>query len=307
MRRKVLITQCIILMMAVLYACSEPITVHTRKMDRSYFIVEGLLTDREDLEQYVKLSVSVPYFSEEGIKPVHDAEVVVSDGETEFLFTEQAADGEYHAPEGFKAFLGKKYKLSVKAVVEGETHQYEAEDEMPVVGFELEKIDYLYNGNTPQKLDSLWTVLLWGKDDLSIKNNYLACISVNGYRLPLGSCFMMEDKYFSGKQVEAFPVGLLSQTAENLKNNGPCAKFLEEGDVLTLDGYALSPGYYQFLSCIHGDGGSTSNMPLMATQPVNAPTNLHGDGYVLGYFAVCSTLSTSVTVTDPYQVIEYHP
>ena len=96
-------------------------------------------------------------------------------------------------------------------------------------------------------------------------------------------------------------------TAENLKNNGPCAKFLEEGDVLTLDGYALSPGYYQFLSCIHGDGGSTSNMPLMATQPVNAPTNLHGDGYVLGYFAVCSTLSTSVTVTDPYQVIEYHP
>ena len=178
-----------------------------------------------------------------------------------------------------------------------------AEAEMPELGFDLEKIDYTYNGNTAAKLDSLWTVLMWGKDDVKLENNFIAYISVNDKRLPLGSCLMIHDKYFQGKRIEKFPVGLLYQTAANRKQYGDCAKFLEEGDVIQLEGYALSDAYYRFLLTLHGDGG-LSSMPLMSSQPANPETNVHGDADVLGFFAVCSTAYASVTVSNPFQVIQ---
>ena len=306
------------LMLGAIFSCSEPIKVHTQEMDKTYLVVEGLITDQPELEQFVKLSVSVPYLAPEtGIPYVSDAEVVVSDGTTEYLFEEQEVTpdperpdetektGVYLAPEGFRAQSGRKYSLAVKATVEGESHQYSAKAEMPAIGCSLEKIDYSYNGNTQQKMDSLWTVLMWARDYAASEGRYLIRLAVNGHRIPLGSCLMMEDKYFNGKQIEAFPVGLLSQTAANQKKYGESAKFLEEGDVLTADVYILAPEYYSFMAKIQGDGGGTNNMPLMSSQPANPPTNLSGDGDVMGFFAACAVVSASCTVTDPYQTINY--
>ena len=235
---------------------------------------------------------------------------MVNDGTKDILFTERldeedgAGTGEYYAPEGFQALSGRKYSLSVKATVAGKAHQYSAEAEMPEMGFTLDRIDYTYNGNTPAKLDSLWTILMWGEDNLETTSRFIARFSVNGYNLPLSSCFMIEDKYFNGKKIEAFPIGLLYQTAENYKQNGECAKFLEEGDVLTLTGYSMTEEYYAFMQTVQGDGG-LSSMPLLSSQPMNPLTNITGDGDVLGFFAACPVLTASVTVTDPFQVIEY--
>ena len=298
----------------LLASCSEPVDVHTRDMDRTYLIVEGLLTDKEGMDQYVKLSESLPYFSQDPIPTVSGAEVVVNDGENDIPFTEQlienedgtkSGSGEYRAPEGFRAHLGRTYKLRINAMVAGEPHSYEAESEMPEIGFTIDKIDYTYNGKTQVKLDSLWTVLMWGADDRNIDNRFLAYISVNGKRIPLSQCLMIEDKYFNGKKIEAFPCGLLYQTAENRKQYGECYKFLEEGDVIGVEGYVLSPEYFRFMVNIQGDGGGTSNMPFFSSQPANPVTNIHGDGDVLGYFAVCSTAQGYCTVTDPFQTINY--
>ena len=294
------------LLLGAMCSCSEPIKVHTREMDRTYLVVEGLITDQRELEQFVKLSVSVPYLAPEtGIPFVSGAEVVVSDGTADYLFEEQENTGVYRAPEGFMARSGRKYSLEVKATVEGEIHRYGAEAKMPEIGCSLEKIDYSYNGNTPQKMDSLWTVLMWARDYAANDGHYLIRLSVNGHRVPLGSCLMMEDKYFNGKQIEAFPVGLLSQTAANQKKYGESAKFLEEGDILTADVYLMTPEYYRFMSKIQGNGGGTSNMPLMSSQPANPPTNLSGDGDVMGYFGACAVVSASCTVTDPFQTLNY--
>lgn len=307
-------------MLGAILSCSEPIKVHTQEMDRTYLVVEGLITDQPELEQFVKLSVSVPYLTPEtGIPFVSGAEVVVSDGTTDYLFEEQEVTpdpgkpeetektGVYKAPEGFRAESGRKYSLNVKATVEGEIHRYSAEAKMPEVACSLEKIDYSYNGNTKQKMDSLWTVLMWARDYAAKDGRYLVRMAVNGHRIPFGSCLMMEDKYFNGKQIEAFPVGLLAQTAANQKKYGESAKFLEEGDVLTADVYLLTPEYYSFMAKIQGDGGGTNNMPLMSSQPANPPTNLSGDGDVMGFFAACAVVSASCTVTDPFQTINYQP
>ena len=291
-------------------ACTESVNVQTREMAKTYLIVEGLLTDTPGQDQYVKLSESLPYFDNQSIPKISGAEVVVSDGMSDILFTERldgedgTGTGEYVAPEGFKAERGRKYALSVKATVAGKLRQFSAEAEMPEMGFTLDRIDYTYNGNTPAKLDSLWTVLMWGEDDPDLTSRFLACIDVNGHRIPISSSLLIEDKYFNGKKVEAFPIGLLYQTKENYKENGESAKFLEEGDVLTLTGYSLTEEYYSFLSNLQGDNGMAS-MPLLAPQPANPPTNLTGDGDVLGFFAVCPVLTASVTVTDPFQVISY--
>ena len=296
-----------IVMLLTLVSCSEPITVQTREMDRTYLIVEGLLTDRAGMDQYVKLSESLPYFSGDDCPKVSGAQVVVSDGETETVFTE-TTEGEYVAPEGFRARMGRTYRLDIEADVAGERHRYHAEADMPDIGFTIDRIDYTYDGKSRVKLDSLWTVLMWGKDDPVKRNIFLAGIAVNGNRIPLSSCLMIEDKFFNGKRIDTFPCGLLYQTAENRKRYGECAKYLEEGDVISVEGYALSDEYFRFLMNIHGDGGGgSSNMPLFATQPANPVTNVTGDGDVLGYFAVCATAVASCTVTDPYQVINYNP
>ena len=306
MRRGVLVFECVTLLLGAMVSCSEPIKVHTREMDRTYLVVEGLITDQPTLEQYVKLSVSVPYMSAiTEVPAVGEAEVVVSDGTTDYLFEEQENTGVYRAPEGFYARSGRKYSLSVRATVDGEPHQYGAEAQLPDVACNLEKIDYSYNGKTRQKMDSLWTVLMWGRDYAAVDGIYLVRLGVNGHRQPIGSSLMMEDKYFNGKRIEAFPVGLLLQTNENYKKYGESAKFLEEGDVLTADVYLLTPEYYSFMAKIQGDGGGTNNMPLMSSQPANPPTNLSGDGDVMGFFAACAVVSASCTVTDPFQTINY--
>ena len=308
MKTKLIVIQLFTLLLTV--SCTESVKVQTRDMEKTYLIVEGLLTDTPGQDQFVKLSESLPYFDNQTIPKVSGAEVVVSDGTTDILFMERMNEedgtgtGEYYAPEGFKAEPDRTYSLSVQATVAGVPHRYSAEAEMPRMGFTLDKIDYSYNGNTPAKLDSLWTVLMWGQDELETTSRFIACIEVNGHRIPISSTLMMEDKYFNGKKIEAFPIGLLYQTAENQKNNGPSAKFLEEGDVLTLTGYSLTMEYYEFLSNLQGDNGMAS-MPLLASQPANPTTNVSGDGDVLGYFAVCPVLTASVTITDPFKVIDY--
>ena len=293
-------------LLVILTACSESIKVKTRDMEETYVIIEGRITDRDTgSENYVYLSQSVPYFENKS-KPdgISGAEDVVSDGEGgETVFTENPeGSGHYFAPDGFKAVSGRTYSLDIRANTLGSLRRYHAEALMPELGFEVDKIDYTYNGNTDAKLDSLWTVLMWGKDDPDIRNIYLAYLSVNGHRSPLSASLMIEDKYFNGKNIEKFPVGVLNQTAENRKQYGECSKFLEEGDVITLDGYVLTTEYYRFISNLYGDSG-LSSLPLISSQPVNPPTNISGDGKFLGFFAACPTAQASVTVTDPFKDI----
>ena len=47
---------------ALLGGCSEEVQVHTRDMDRTYLVVEAMLTDQPDVPQKVVLTESIDYF-----------------------------------------------------------------------------------------------------------------------------------------------------------------------------------------------------------------------------------------------------
>lgn len=281
---------------ALLCGCSEEIDVHTKGMDASCLVVEAMITDRPDRPQRVLLTESIDYFMTEQPPAVSGAEVSVSDGTGMFHFTETpAGSGCYVGPEGFHGVPGNTYTLSVDAVVGGERNHYEAVSTMEEVGFDVEAVDYMYLG---AQVDSLWNVAVWGQDHPE-PGYYYVSATLNEAVFPLGLSLVMDDKYFNGQKVVCFPITTLYQTEATRQQYGACGKYLEVGDVFTLNVYSVPKDYYTFYTgFISSSIGAT--VPMLQSQPANCPTNITGVDAV-GYFVACSSSSASVVVDDPFR------
>ena len=94
-----------------------------------------------------------------------------------------------------------------------------------------------------------------------------------------------------------FPIEPLLQSEVLRKQYGECYKYLETGDVITLELWTLDKGYFDYMLSLTMNGVS---IPLFTPQPANAPTNIRGE-HVVGYFAVCPVTRASVTVEDPFR------
>lgn len=281
----------------ILSGCNEKVEVHTRNMDKTYLVVEAILTDRADVSQRVTLSRSIDYFEKEVPSPVSGAQVNISDGNTVFPFVEEpSGSGCYIGPDGFCGTPGTTYTLSIDAEIDEETNHYEAVSTMVERGFDLTDIDYMYAGNEKMNLDSLWLVAMWGKDH-PITSFYYLGVDLNGTRFPLELSEVIDDKYFAGQEVICFPVKTMTQTAMMRKQYGECGKYLETGDVITFTVYSIPKEYFEFfMGFISNSVGSA--IPLLQSQPANCPTNIKG-GNAVGFFAACSTSTASVVIEDP--------
>lgn len=283
----------------ILSGCSEEIEVHTKNMDRSCLVVEGMITDRADRPQRVRLSESIDYFEMEQPPVVSGAKVSVSDGNAVVSFEETpAGSGCYVAPEGFHGVPGKTYTLSIDAVVGGEHNHYEAVSKMEQPGFEVTDVDYMYLGATNPQADSLWTVAVWGQDYPETSYYYVSA-QLNDAVFPLGLSLVMDDKYFNGQKVVCFPITTLYQTAATRNQYGDCGKYLESGDVFTLNVYSVPKDYYTFYTGFISSSVGAA-VPMLQSQPANCPTNVKG-GYAVGYFVACSSSSASVVIDDPFR------
>ena len=221
---------------------------------------------------------------------VKGAEVTVND--TLFPETE---DGVYTGPEGFHGEIGGSYHLRI-VLPEGAV--YEADATMPEPGFELDEVDYAYAGNKAMGLDSLWTLAIWGRDR-EAASYYCVRNGVNGHFTPFQMNSVMDDKYFNGNEINGFPLVSMYQGAWLYEHYGECYKYLETGDVLTLEAFTLDKAYYDFLVSLTM---SSFSVPIFSPQPANAPTNLSGE-HVLGWFAACPVISAQVVVDDPLRPI----
>lgn len=292
----------IIWALAVLVACTEKTDLRSEGEYNEYLAVDATLTDRPEDPQRVFLSRTVPYFGEAGdhaAAAVQKARVTVTDG-TETVHFNEVEPGVYEAPEGYAAQAGRNYRLRIE---EGED-VYEAEAAMPEAGFRLDAIDYAWAGNKTMKVDSLWTVAIWGEDKPQASFYYVS-IGVNDLFYPFELSEVMDDKYFNGNVVNGFPITSLMQVHQMQTLYGDCFKYLETGDVITLQALTLSKDYFDYLVAVTLNG-TLSSIPLFSPQPANCPTNLRrltgGGGrgdHVVGYFAVCPVVSASVTVDDP--------
>ena len=283
----------------LLSGCSEEVDVHTRSMDRTYLVVEAMLTDRADRLQKVLLTESIDYFEEELPPAVTGAEVSVSDGKETYRYTERpAGSGCYIGPDGFHGSPGTTYKLSIDAVVGGKRNHYEAVSTMEESGFEVKAVDYMYLGATNPQADSLWNVAVWGQDSPRTSYYYVSA-QLNEAVFPLGLSLVMDDKYFNGQPVVGFPITTLYQTEATRKQYGNCGKYLETGDVFTLNVYSVPKEYFTFYTGFISSSVGAA-VPMLQSQPANCPTNITG-GDAVGFFVACSSSSASVVIDDPFR------
>ena len=287
------------LVIVLLAGCSEEVDVHTRSMDRAYLVVEAMLTDRSDRLQTVSLTESIDFFEDEQPPVVSGAVVSVSDGKDTYRYTEfPAGSGRYVGTDGFYGTPGNTYTLSIDAVVGGKRNHYEAVSTMEEPGFEVQAVDYMYMGATNPQADSLWTVAIWGQDHPETSYYYVSA-QLNDATFPLGLSLVMDDKYFNGQKVVCFPITTLYQTEGTRRQYGDCGKYLEVGDIFTLNVYSVPQEYYTFyMGFISSSVGAA--IPMLQSQPANCPTNVTG-GDAVGYFVACSTSSASVVIDDPFR------
>ena len=272
----------------LLAACTERMDLQSRSDYHEYLAVEATLTDRPEDPQRIILSRTISYFHTESQPMVRGASVKVND----VVFDEVEA-GVYEAPEGFAGEVGVQYRLQIR-LSEGET--YEAEATMPEPGFRMDAVDYAFAGDKTMGLDSLWTVGVWGYEK-EIDSYYLGTHAVNGVYQPMELAKVSDDKFFNHNEVAGFPIEALMQSEILRQQYGDCYKYLEEGDVITLELWTLEKGYYDYLLALTMNSIS---IPLFTPQPANVPTNIRGE-HVLGYFAVCPVARASVTVEDPFR------
>lgn len=277
----------------LLVSCSEKVDVRLNEMDRTYLTVEGFLTDVAMLRQTVTLTESTSYFAHDTVPAVRGAVVSIDDGSGP-VFYEETEPGVYSAPRGFRGEHGKTYTLDIDCQIAGESRHYQAVTTMPEPGFKIDAIDYSYTGL--MDADSLWTISMWGKDAPETDYFY-AFMSVNGNPYPYDLSLIMDDKYFAGQQITAFPIAFMWQTAHNQELYGPCCKFLEKGDVLTFTALTLPKDCFEFFFSF-ASNLSGSSIPFFSSQPANCPTNITG-GDAMGYFAACPVSMASVIVDDP--------
>ena len=275
-------------LLVLLLACTEKIEIQSKSDYHEYLAVQATLTNQPTQPQQVVLSRSISFFHDEPQPMVKGAYVSVND----IRFTERE-DGVYVAPMGFACQENENYHLEI-SLPDGEV--YTADAQMPESGFEIEAIDYAWGGGRSLGADSLWTVGLWGIEK-EIESNYLVTHAINGYYTPFDQALIINDNFFNDKEIAGFPVQNFLQLEQLRKQYGECYKYLEEGDVITLEAWTLDPGYENFLFAINSGGLS---IPLLTPQPANLPTNIRGKN-VMGFFAICPVERASVVVEDPFR------
>ena len=280
--------KCLIPLLLILCACTERVDLQSRSDYHDYLAVEATLTDQAEDPQQIILSRTISYFHTEAQPMVSGALVKVND----VIFKEKEA-GIYEAPAGWRGEEGKEYKLRIRLA---EGNEYEAEATMPEPGFRMDAVDYAFAGDKTMGLDSLWTVGVWGYEK-EIDSYYLGTHAVNGFYQPKELAKVTDDKFFNNNEVAGFPIEPLMQSEILRKQYGDSYKYLETGDVITLELWTLEKGYYEYLLALTMNSVS---IPLFTPQPANVPTNIRGE-HVLGYFAVCPIARASVVVDDPFR------
>ena len=280
--------KCLLPLLLILGACTERVDLQSRSDYHDYLAVEATLTDRPEDPQRIILSRTISYFHTEAQPMVSGALVKVND----LVFSEKEP-GVYEAPEGWRGEEGREYRLRIRL---SEGNEYEAEATMPEPGFRMDAVDYAFAGDKTMGLDSLWTVGVWGYEK-EIDSYYLGTHAVNGIYQPKELAKVTDDKFFNNNEVAGFPIEPLMQSELLRQQYGDCYKYLETGDVITLELWTLEKGYYEYLLALTMNSVS---IPLFTPQPANVPTNIRGE-HVLGYFAVCPIARASVVVDDPFR------
>lgn len=272
----------IISLLLIFTSCVDVVEVDV-PFDGTRLVIEASLDWEKGTlgnEQTIKLSETIPYFDNVSTKIVIGASVIVTNDNdhTIFEFIDQN-NGSYTTP-NFIPILNQSYTLEV--LYNGET--YIAKETMISVTNITE-----VNQSTEKGFDQdAIEVNVLFKDPVDEENFYLIKFHERKDLLP--TLHDIYDKFVNGNEVTI--------SYEKIENEDENEKELEPGDIVDIDLYGISEGYFNYIRLLIFQN-ENSGSPYTATPaPLkgNCVNLSNTDNYAWGYFRLTEVDRTTYIV-----------
>ncbi len=266
--------------LVILNSCTERIDIDLEN-EYTRLAVEGYVTPGGSAFQYVHLTTTAGYFSNEPPPIVSGATVAVEVDSDVFLFDEDADNpGYYLPPSGFQGVAEKTYhvKIDLAEEIAGEKH-FEAQETMPVLSDNIDSIRIIYRSDF-----EFWAVKFYGYDPPG-PNFYMFNAVVNGVFITdtISKVGLTDDKLVDDSYINGAYVMVLDKSQ------------LNPGDHFILITSSVTEEYFDYITELQTE--IQPKIPLFSGPPANVSTNLNKGA--VGYFAAFPSAFTDYIVR-PY-------
>lgn len=279
----------------VLWSCEDVINFDLGEPGPSQLVIDAMLTNQDTL-QVVQLSLSQPYFSQNGLVPALGAEVIVfAEDSTRYVFTEDSNGRYTYDPKKNGMFdrVGKRYALYVKY----QNEEYAALSSLRRVP-QIDSITYSFTelpfAVSDSTVRSGYLAQFFARDPEGLGDTYWIRFAKNGrYQNAPNQITLAYDAGFSpGSQSDGLVFILPIRQSIN-------RGLYVEGDRIRVDLHAIPNEAWFFLSLVRQESG---NGGLFAVPSSNIPTNVvnlntSSTAKALGFFAI-SNVSRFETVVQ---------
>lgn len=268
----------LLVMVAVIWSCTERIDI---KIDEDFqkLAVEGYVTPDKDF-QFVKLTKTSGYFSQEAPEAISDAIVNVDDGAENYQWDESNdKPGYYYPPKGFVVTEKTEYKLTIDLMQEisGASH-YEASATMPRFGAIVDSIRVIWRGEFDRWIVKLYAYEPQGPDYYMfnvLRNDTLITDSLS--RIQVSDDRLVDGLYLSGIYAQYF-----------------YEDELEIGDTVTMITSGISEDYFSFIT--EAQTELFPKVPILSGPPANIRSNISNGA--IGYFTAFSSDTTTTIINS---------
>jgi hypothetical protein len=266
-----------VLSLGILNSCTERIDIELEQ-EYTRLAVEGYITPGGKAFQYVRLTTTAGYFSNDAPPQVSGATVTVEEGDNVFLFDEDMNNpGYYLPPDGFHGESEKTYQLIIDLDkdIAGEKH-FEAQETMPVLSDDIDSIRIIYRSDF-----EFWVVKFYGYDPPG-PNYYMFNAFVNGVFITdtISKVGLTDDKLVDDSYINGAYVMVLERSQ------------LNPGDHFTLITSSVTEDYFNYITELQTE--ISPKIPLFSGPPANVSTNLNKGA--VGYFAAFPSVFTDYIV-----------
>lgn len=260
-------------------ACEDVIELDVPE-GRTRLVVDGLLTDREEL-QTVKLKYTAPYFSNQSTPLVKGATVYVTDNTGEKIILEETAPGIYQ--KRFAGVIGRTYQLTVE-VANGPVYR-SLEEPLKAVPT-IDSIYYEFEEASLYNEEEGYFVSITASDPPGKNDFYRWQYYVNGEKQS-----EPEDLFFDSDRLIDGNEGLTISFYRDA---------LVVGDTALVEQMTISENAYEFLNLLYQQtvSGGSQFAPPPAPIKGNMVNVEDNQDYALGYFMVSAVKSEKIIIED---------
>jgi hypothetical protein len=266
----------IVAVMFVLHSCTERIDIQTDE-EFQKLAVEGYISPER---QFVRLTQTSGYFSQQAPAAVRDANVVVTSSDGDFQFSEDAENpGYYMPPENFIIEEQSTYQLRIELAEEiGGESTYESEATMPVRADQIDSVNVFFREDF-----ETWIVQLFAFEPPG-PNFYMFNAWVNGEAITdsLSRVGVVDDRIVDGTYLNGIWILFLNEDEVALN------------DTVVVTTSSITEDYYRYLT--EAQTELRPKNPLFSGPPANVRSNISNGA--IGYFAVYSSAFSMTIVSE---------